>query len=672
MRSPANSALFSSGLWERALESYACAAHLTVKLFDADAHTVSGPIHPTPFFKLFQETTGYDPGLFAECARRCLAQTDGRPAVMVSEFCGLSVVGTSLALDGKIVGAAVGGYAFVDFSQLSQVQRLAQNSGISFERLWQIAREQKPVPRERLVLNGELLQVLGDALLRENYRTRQYEQTVLALQETIRENDLVAIRDPLLVLDANARIRFANQAFYKMFHVSEPDTLDAVLYDLGAGQWNIAELRRMLSEMLPTKGTVEDFELRHDFPGIGSRILKLNAREIVRPAATEPLILLTIEDDTDRTLAEAARRDREVRYRTLFDLSPVAVYSCDAAGVIVDFNSRAAELWGREPKPGDTDQRFCGSYKMHRLDGSFMPHEQCPMAEVLAGAIPEARNMGVQIERPDGSWITVVVNIRALRNDRGEITGAINCFVDVTERERIQAELRTLNADLQHFSYAASHDLQEPLRMVMSYTQLLARQYNGRLDPQADKFIGYAVEGAQRMEALLHDLREYWSVNEQRVENPVGVDCNRALARAIENLELSVRESGTTVTHDDFMPLVMAEELPVTLLFQNLVSNAIKYRRPDEAPRIHISALRSGGSWKIAVADNGIGIEADHFETIFGPFKRLHGREYPGTGLGLAICRKIVQRYQGRIWVESTCGQGSIFCFTLPAQGGES
>lgn len=189
MASLTNNALFSSDLWERALESFASAAHLTVKLFDADARVVFGPIHPTPLFQLFEATTGYDPGLFAECARRCLAQTNGRPAVMVSEFCGLSVVGTSLALDGKIVGAAVGGYAFVDFSQLSEVQRLAQNSGISFERLWRVALEQKPVPQQRLVLNGELLQVLGDALLRENYRTRQYEDTVRILQETVREKD---------------------------------------------------------------------------------------------------------------------------------------------------------------------------------------------------------------------------------------------------------------------------------------------------------------------------------------------------------------------------------------------------------------------------------------------------------------------------------------------------
>ena len=147
-------------------------------------------------------------------------------------------------------------------------------------------------------------------------------------------------------------------------------------------------------------------------------------------------------DLIEREQAETSRRASEERYRILFDLGPVAIYSCDASGVIRDFNRRAAELWGREPKPGDTDQRFCGSYKMHLADGSFMPHDQCPMAEVLSGKITEARDMEVQIERPDGSWITVIVNIRVLTNEAGEITGAINCFVDISERQRAQEEVR--------------------------------------------------------------------------------------------------------------------------------------------------------------------------------------------------------------------------------------
>jgi signal transduction histidine kinase len=168
-----SSELFSSDMWQRALERYADAIHLTIKLFDTEERVVFGPVHSTPLFDLFEKKPSYEPGLFGECAHQCLGQTGDRPAV-ISEFCGLTVIGTSLMLDGRIVGAAVAGYAFMDFCQLSEVQRLVRNSGIEFDRLWQVAREQKPIPKQRLVLNAELLQVLGDAILRENRQTRQY------------------------------------------------------------------------------------------------------------------------------------------------------------------------------------------------------------------------------------------------------------------------------------------------------------------------------------------------------------------------------------------------------------------------------------------------------------------------------------------------------------------
>ena len=484
--------------------------------------------------------------------------------------------------------------------------------------------------------------------------------------KTYAEDIVDTIGVPLLVLDAGLRVRSANAAFYETFQVTPAETLN-IPFDR---QWNIPELSRLLGEVISANKKIEDFEVQHDFPAIGRKILMLDARQIRQNRDSQPLILLAIEDVTARKWAEEEHRAGEARYRALFDLCPIAIYACEASGVIREFNPRAAELWGRAPKRGDTDERFCGSYKMHRPDGAFMPHELCPMAEVLAGTIPEARDMEVQIERPDGSWISVIVNIRALRNERGEITGAINCFVDVTERKRADAELRRLNADLKQFSYAASHDLQEPLRMVMSYTQLLAREYKGRLDGKADLFIARAVDGAKRMEALLRDLREYWSVNEQKAENLVPVDCGRVLEKALAYLEMPVRESDAVVTHDS-LPTVTAEEFPLTLLFQNLIGNAIKYRRQDQPPRIRVTARHSDGSWNFSVSDNGIGIDSEHLETIFAPFKRLHGREYPGTGIGLAMCQKIAERYGGRIWAESTVGQGAAFHFTLPTKGGD-
>jgi PAS domain S-box-containing protein len=481
------------------------------------------------------------------------------------------------------------------------------------------------------------------------------------------------VRHPLVVLTRDLRVKSANQAFYETFRVSKGETEGHLIYDLGSGQWNIPKLREALEGVLPKGGSFQNFEVSHTFDRIGHKTMLLSARQLKQlPPYGQEKILLAIDDITARKEAEEARHDNEERYRTLFDLGPVAVYSCGASGVIRDFNLRAAELWGRAPKPGDTEERFCGSHKMRLPDGTVMPHNECPMAEVLSGKIPEARDMEVQIERPDGSRITVLVNIRVLKNERGEITGAINCFADITAVKEVEAALRKTeeglrraNDDLQHFAYAASHDLQEPLRMVANYTQLLSREYKGKLDKNADQFIAYAVEGAHRMDALLKGMREYWQASEHREESHVAIDCNDVLKKTLLNLQETVSNSGASVTHDS-LPIVRAEEVMLVQLFQNLIGNAIKYRS-KKPPRVHISAAKNGkDEWLFSVKDNGIGIDPLYAEKIFGMFSRLNANEHPGSGIGLAICRKVVQRLGGRIWVESKPGGGADFKFTIP------
>lgn len=233
--------------------------------------------------------------------------------------------------------------------------------------------------------------------------------------------------------------------------------------------------------------------------------------------------------------------------------------------------------------------------------------------------------------------------------------------------EETVTELRRSNADLQQFAYVASHDLQEPLRMVASYTQLLAKRYKGKLDADADDFIGYAVEGANRMQRLINDLLAYSRVTTQgRVFEQV--DCNQILDDVLSNLRMAVEESQAVVTHDA-LPAVTADDGQLGQLFQNLIGNAIKFRG-EEPPRVHISAELRNNEWQFSVLDNGIGVDPQYAERIFVIFQRLHNREeYPGTGIGLALCKKIVERHGGRIWVKAPIGRGAIFYFTLPVVG---
>lgn len=230
--------------------------------------------------------------------------------------------------------------------------------------------------------------------------------------------------------------------------------------------------------------------------------------------------------------------------------------------------------------------------------------------------------------------------------------------------EESNRELARSNSDLQQFAYVASHDLQEPLRMVASYTQLLGKRYKGRLDEDADEFIAYAVNGASRMQALIQDLLAFSRVDSQgqRFE-PTSVET--LLGYALDNLKGAIEEAGAVITHDP-LPAVMADERQFLHLLQNLLSNGLKFRGP-EPPRIHLSAERRAGEWLFSVRDNGIGIDPQYSERIFVLFQRLHtNAEYPGTGIGLAICKKIVERHGGRIWMDSHSGQGTTFFFTLP------
>jgi PAS domain S-box-containing protein len=269
-------------------------------------------------------------------------------------------------------------------------------------------------------------------------------------------------------------------------------------------------------------------------------------------------------------------------------------------------------------------------------------------------------------ERRQFAWHNTVV-----RDDNGHIVASLSAGEDITQRkqaERLAAKTRELersNAELELFARVASHDLQEPLRTVTSYVQLLERRYKGKLDKDADEFIGFAVEGAKRMKALICDALEYSRVGTDGKElEPV--DSAAVIKDSIRNLQAAIEESGASITWEG-MPVVLADSTQLGRVFQNLIGNALKFRG-KESPRVHIRAERSNGCWMFAVKDNGIGIDPKYADRMFVVFQRLHKwGEFPGTGIGLAVCKRIVERHGGKIWLESEPGKGTTFYFTMPA-----
>ena len=347
------------------------------------------------------------------------------------------------------------------------------------------------------------------------------------------------LREPLLVLTADLRVRNVNRAFLRTFHVSLSETIGRPLDQLGNGQWRIPSLLELLTEVIQRDRSIEDFEVSHPFETIGERTIRLNARVLASSDGREPLILVSMEDVTSERQIEAERQD-------------------------------------------------------------------------------------------------------------------------------LLASLQRSNADLERFAYVASHDLQEPLRMVASYTQLIATRYADKLDARGHQYVDFAVDGAVRMQALINGLLSFSRVS---TAPPVfeTVDMNVLVAHVWKNLGFRVRHAKAALICGAKLPPVQGDPAQLRQLFQNLLANSIKFRR-EPAPEITITATREGPHVVFAVRDNGIGIDPRYFEQLFIVFRRLHTRaEFPGHGLGLAMAKRIVERHDGRIWIQSTPDVGTTVYISLKA-----
>jgi PAS domain S-box-containing protein len=363
------------------------------------------------------------------------------------------------------------------------------------------------------------------------------------------------------------------------------------------------------------------------------------------------------------------------RYRFLFEHSPAAVYSVDAAGVIQDFNHCAAQLWGRSPALGDTDERFCGSHQMFRPDGSFMPHDECPMALVVAGKVSEVNNGEVVIVRPDGTRITVIVNIRPLKDAGGRVVGAINCFYDITERSRMeqlvkqQADtLADMNRRKDEFLAMLSHELRNPLAPVVNALQGLEKLGVTR---EQQRLLNIAGRQLAQLTRLVGDLMDASRIGSGKVELQLQTICvSDTVERAVQTVRHMFEERGQELEVSlPPQPIRMrADPARIEQVIVNLLVNSAKYT--EDKGRISLSVEQQGGVCTLRVRDTGIGISAELLPRVFDLFSQATpglDRARGGLGIGLALVKRLVEFHHGQVEAHSVLGEGSEFVVTLPA-----
>ncbi|MDD1677712.1 MAG: PAS domain S-box protein [Methanomicrobiales archaeon] len=373
-----------------------------------------------------------------------------------------------------------------------------------------------------------------------------------------------------------------------------------------------------------------------------------------------PRFAYVAQDITKRRVMERELQSTAEKYSTLFNSTSDGVWINNLQGEIKEVNDAYCQMSGypRDELLG----RPVGMLEKGETSDEIIDH----IKRILEQGGHD--RFETRHRRKDGSMFDVEITALYLGQERKQIAMFGRNITDRKRAERqlqeYAASLKRSNEDLERFAYIASHDLQEPLRNVVSFSQLLARRYEGKLDPDADEFIGYIVEGGKRMQGLVSDLLEYSRINTRAMPSQP-TDSEEVVDRVMQNLFFTIQESNATIETGS-LPMVNVDPNQLGLVFQNLIANAIKFRR-DEPPYIHISAEKSGFMWKFAVRDNGIGIDPAFHERIFEIFQRLHTRDkYPGTGVGLAIAKRIIERHGGNIWVESEMGRGSTFFFTLP------
>jgi len=480
--------------------------------------------------------------------------------------------------------------------------------------------------------------------------------TAFALNVDLAARLIQAMPAAMLLIDRTGRILLTNRKLDQMFGYAAGELVNLSIETLVPARARARHQSQV--DHYFTAPTARGVDGGRELGGLcksGDEIrIEISLCPIESPEET--FTLASIANVTERSRAEAAA----MRFASIVENSEDAIISKSLDGVITSWNHGAERLFGY------TAEEALGQPIYLIIPERLHADEERIMAQILARQ--RIDHFETERLRRDGSEVPVSITISPVFNAGGDLVGGAKIARDISVLRQRDEELTRSNAALQEFAYVASHDLQEPLRMVANYTELLAERYRGRLDEKADLYIHHASDGARRMQRLVTDLLAYSRVGSQG-RPLLPVDVTVVLRRVTNSLQRLLEDVEGSVTHEE-LPRVQADEVQLQQLLQNLIGNALKFRRSDP-PCVHVAAARENRAWHFTVQDNGIGMDEKYADRVFQMFQRLHAvGTYDGSGIGLSIAKRIVERHGGRIWFESTPGQGTTFHFTLLAVEG--
>jgi PAS domain S-box-containing protein len=557
-------------------------------------------------------------------------------------------------------------------TELEQINQQLQTEVVSRQQTEEVLRQTQDELERRVEERTEAL-LRANALLQQEISDRKQAEDELRRKQKELADFIENAPTGMHWVGPDGQILWANQSELGMLGYTSEEYIGYPINDFHVDQYAISDILKRLADNetlhdYAAQLRCKDGSIRHVL--IDSNVLWEDGKFIHTRCFTR--------DITDRKQAEEMLQETTTLQRAILDSANYTIISTDVDGIIRTFNPTA--------------ERWLG-YAADEVIGETTPAIIHDQDEVIKYAQELSQKLGITIEpgletfvtkarlgqaderewsyiRKDGSRFPVLLSVTDLRDDAGNLAGFLGIGSDISDRKHAEEEIRNQsqelirsNADLEQFAYVASHDLQEPLRMVTSYLQLLERRYKDKLDANANEFIAYAVDGASRMQTLINDLLTFSRLGTRSQPFRI-VNTSAILSDVLANLKIAIEESGTVVTYDA-LPNLIGDASQLSQLFQNLIGNAIKFRGEGQ-PQIHIGVESNNGSWLFSVRDNGIGIDPQYRDRIFLIFQRLHNRtKYSGTGIGLAICKKIVERHGGHLWVEPSPVQGSTFYFTI-------